>query len=132
MAQLITSVPGSSEYFKGSVVSYSNEMKTSIVRVDKDLIEKCGAVSEQVVRELVTNALSVLSVDYAIASSGIAGPDGGTPEKPVGFVWLAVASKNEIRAQSFDFGNHRGRNIKRSSIAGLNMLRILIEDEFQI
>jgi len=132
MAQLITSVPGSSGYFKGAIVSYSNELKSSIAKVDVNLIEKHGAVSEQVVRELARNALEVLSVDYAIASSGIAGPDGGTPEKPVGFVWLAVASKNQVRAHSFEFGNHRGRNIKRSSIAGLNMLRMLIEDEFQI
>lgn len=132
MAQLITSVPGSSGYFKGSIVSYSNEIKSRIVGVEIDMIEKYGAVSEQIVSELAKNALSILSVDYAIASSGIAGPDGGTPEKPVGFVWLAVASKREVRAQSFEFGNHRGRNIQRSSIAGLNMLRMLIEDEFQI
>ena len=132
MAQLITSVPGSSEYFKGSIVSYSNEVKTEIAKLNVKLIEEYGAVSEQVVKELALNALSVLKVDYSIASSGIAGPDGGTTDKPVGMVWLAVASKKKVIAKSFEFGNHRGRNILRSSIAGLNMLRMLIEDEFQL
>jgi nicotinamide-nucleotide amidase len=129
IAHLITSIPGSSRYFKGSVVVYSNEMKEKILGVRKKSLESFGAVSEQVVREMVTGALKLFGTNYAIATSGIAGPDGGTEEKPVGLVWISVASISRINIEKFHFGNQRDANIQKASLTALNMLRKLIPDE---
>ncbi|HEX4375086.1 MAG TPA: CinA family nicotinamide mononucleotide deamidase-related protein, partial [Puia sp.] len=90
IAHLITSVPGSSAYFKGSVVSYANEIKEDLLHVNENTIASVGAVSEETVREMVKGALALLKTDYAIATSGIMGPDGGSAEKPVGTAWVAV------------------------------------------
>ncbi len=129
IAHLITSVPGSSLYFKGSVVSYSNEVKREVLNVREDNLRKRGAVSEEVVSDMALNVMSLLDVDYAIATSGIAGPAGGTDEKPVGTVWIAVATPVRLTTQKFQFGNRMGRRqiIERASMAALNMLRIEIE-----
>jgi nicotinamide-nucleotide amidase len=129
ISHLITSVPGSSRYFKGSIVAYSNEMKEKILGVHKGSLESFGAVSEQVVREMVLGTLKLFGTDYSVATSGIAGPDGGTDEKPVGMVWIAVASASITRAAKFYFGNMRETNIQKASVTGLNMLRKLILDE---
>lgn len=126
IAQLITSVPGSSRYFTGSVVAYSNEMKEKILGVRKESLQKFGAVSEEVVREMATGVLKLFRTDYSIATSGIAGPDGGTTAKPVGMVWISVASLNHIITEKFHFGNMRDTNIQKASLTGLNMLRKLI------
>lgn len=123
IAHLLTSVPGSSGYFKGSIVAYSNELKEKLLGVSPKSIEKSGAVSEQVVTEMAVGAKARLNVDYVIAVSGIAGPDGGTPEKPVGTVWFAIAAPGEVFAKHFRFGEHRGRNIRRAALEGLNLLR---------
>jgi nicotinamide-nucleotide amidase len=126
IAHLITSVPGSSGWFKGSVVAYSNDVKTSVLNVDDDDIEKYGAVSGQVVKQMADGVRKLTKADYAVATSGIAGPDGGTDEKPIGTVWVAVASPDEIIAQKYTFSNNRERNIIRSSQTALNMLRLMI------
>lgn len=126
IAHLITSVSGSSKYFLGSVVAYSNNIKTSILKVSNQSIEKYGAVSEQVVRQMAIGIINTFNSDYAIATSGIAGPDGGTEKKPVGTTWIAVVSKNNIIVKNFLFGDNRERNITRASATALNMLRKLI------
>lgn len=124
IAHLITSIPGSSDYFKGSIVSYANEVKTGELGVSTDNLEKFGAVSEAVVKEMATGARHKLHTDYAMAVSGIAGPDGGTEEKPVGTTWIALATPDKVMAKKFLFGEHRGRNIRKSALAALNMLRM--------
>jgi nicotinamide-nucleotide amidase len=126
IAQMLTSTPGSSQYFYGGVVSYSNDAKMEVLGVNAEDIEKYGAVSEQVVRQMAEGAKEKFHTDYAMATSGIAGPDGGTPDKPVGFTWIAVAGPDKTIAMSFQFGEHRGRNITRSALTALNMLRKLI------
>ena len=96
IAALITSVPGSSEYFKGGIVAYSNEVKADLLHVSVETLAQYGAVSRETVVEMVKGAMKTLKTDCAVATSGIAGPGGGTPEKPVGTVWIAAACKNEI------------------------------------
>ncbi|MEI6822535.1 MAG: competence/damage-inducible protein A [Bacteroidota bacterium] len=123
IAHLITSIAGSSDYFKGSVVSYANEIKTDVLGVKQDTLINYGAVSEQTVAEMAFGAIALLKTDYAIAISGIAGPDGGTNEKPVGTVWIAIAYGQNVSTKKFQFGNHRGRNIELASNAALNILR---------
>jgi len=129
MASRLVSIPGSSDYFKGSVIAYAYETKRDILNIDQSKLNKYGAVSRSVCEEMADHSRRLLNVDYSIASSGIAGPDGGTKDKPVGFVWIAVASSKRIMSEKFNFGNHRGRNITRASLAGLNMLRQLIIEE---
>ncbi|TKG92984.1 competence/damage-inducible protein A [Puteibacter caeruleilacunae] len=119
----LTMIPGSSAYFKGGIIAYSNEVKQQQLQVDPDLIEKHGAVSQEVVEAMAKGAVKVLGTDFAVATSGIAGPDGGTEEKPVGTVWIAVASKEAVFSKKYQFGKNRERNITRSTQTGLNMLR---------
>ncbi len=126
IAQLITSVPGSSAYFKGSVVAYSNEIKQEVLGVDPGSIEKHGAVSREVVEQMAEGVRKRFGTDYSIATSGIAGPDGGTPEKPVGTTWIAVTSSAATISEVYRLGDHRGRNITKAALTGLNMLRNLI------
>jgi len=126
IAALITSVAGSSAYFKGSVVAYHNQIKSDILHVNNSNITKYGAVSQQVVEEMAMGAIELLKTDYAISVSGIAGPSGGTQEKPVGTTWIAVSDGKNTISQQFTFGEHRGRNITRASLMALNMLRLLI------
>jgi nicotinamide-nucleotide amidase len=129
IAHLITSIPGSSRYFTGSVVAYSNEIKEKMLGVKKKSLASFGAVSEQVVTEMAAGALKHFGTDYSIATSGIAGPDGGTDEKPVGLVWISVASSDRIITEKFHFGNQRDTNIQKASLTALNMLRKLILDK---
>jgi nicotinamide-nucleotide amidase len=124
LAHLITTVPGSSEYFLGSVIAYSNQVKTEMLGVSEKSLADYGAVSEQVVKEMAEGARKKFRTDFAVSLSGIAGPDGGTIEKPVGTVWIAVASQNGTVTKKFMFGEHRGRNIRRAALAGLNLLRV--------
>jgi len=126
ISELITSVAGSSLYFKGSVIAYSNEIKTGILGVSEDTIENHGAVSEEVVRAMAVNIRKIYNTDYAVATSGIAGPTGGTSKKPVGTTWICVASEDKVIARKYNLGKQRGRNILKASISSLNMLRKLI------
>lgn len=123
IAHSITSIPGSSAYFMGSVVAYSNPAKTAMLDVDADLIAKHGAVSEAVVRAMAEGARKKFNTTYAIATSGVAGPDGGTDEKPVGTVWIALSGPNGTLARVEKMGRSRGRNITVSSLTALNWLR---------
>ena len=126
ISHLITSLPGSSQFFAGSIVSYSNEIKRDILNVRETNLKKHGAVSEFVVNDMAINTMSLFETDYTIATSGIAGPGGGTEEKPVGLVWVAVATPTRVVTQKFLFGKYGGREvvIKRAAMAALNMLRI--------
>jgi len=123
IAQMITSIPGSSEYFKGSVIAYSNEIKEKLLGVSLVTLVNYGAVSEETVLEMAIGGKTKLGTDFSVAVSGIAGPAGGTPEKPVGTTWIAVATPQRTVAKKLLFGEHRGRNIQRATIAALNFLR---------
>ncbi len=122
IAQLITSIAGSSRYFKGSVVSYANEIKTSLLHVGQQTLDSNGAVSEATVREMVKGALSILNTDFAVATSGIMGPDGGTTEKPVGTVWIATGDHQHIIARKMSLRFDRQRNIELTATNALNLL----------
>jgi nicotinamide-nucleotide amidase len=123
IAHMLTSVPGSSDYYKGSVIAYDNSVKTQLLGVQQDIINNYGAVSEDVVREMAIGVRNLLGTDYAVATSGIAGPDGGTEAKPVGTIWIAVASGHGVITEKRVFGNDRITNIKRFSLTALNLLR---------
>jgi nicotinamide-nucleotide amidase len=126
IAHLITSIAGSSAYYKGSVVSYAYETKEDVLHVSKQTLETVGAVSEETVLEMAKGALNLLNTDYIITTSGIMGPDGGTPEKPVGTVWVAVGSKEKLIAQKFSFRFDRTRNIELTATNAMNMARKFI------
>ncbi|HKK43747.1 MAG TPA: competence/damage-inducible protein A [Bacteroidales bacterium] len=123
IAHMITSVPGSSAYYNGSVIAYANTAKREILSVPASLLEEKGAVSEDVVRAMAEGARNKFHSDYSIATSGIAGPDGGTAGKPVGTVWIAVASEGSTTAVQLRFGNDRQNNITRFTLASLDLLR---------
>ena len=103
LAHLFTSVPGSSAYFMGSVVSYANQVKSDVLGVDEQLINEYGAVSKQVVEQMANQVRLKMNVDFALATSGVAGPDGGSEEKPVGTVWIAIASKDGVYSKKYKF-----------------------------
>ena len=126
IAHMITSVVGSSNYYKGSVVSYANEVKENILGVKDETLRSVGAVSEETVLQMVKGVIEKLNVDYAVATSGIMGPDGGKTEKPVGTVWIGVGNKNKTEAKKFYFRFDRERNIEQTSLTALNMLRKFI------
>ena len=131
IASSITLVPGSSNYFKGSIVAYSNKIKESLLNVKKETLKTYGAVSEEVVKEMVIGVLNKTKTDYAISISGIAGPTGGTKDKPVGTVWIAVGNNKIIVAKRFNLGENRELNIEKAALNGLNLLRIeLIKDGY--
>jgi nicotinamide-nucleotide amidase len=127
IAARLTSIAGSSEYFNGSVVAYSNDVKTRLLHVAPETLERYGAVSEKTVIEMVKGAMKALKTDCAVATSGIAGPGGGTPEKPVGTVWIAAGYKNEIRTYKQETNRGRAMNIERACNNALLMLRDLLK-----
>lgn len=124
IASLLTSVPGSSDYFLGSIVSYANEVKHQVLGVSESNLEKYGAVSQQVVEQMAQGARKILGCDYAVATSGIAGPGGGTPEKPVGTIWIAVANQEKVISKEYRFTtiSTRENNIQRTVNFSLLML----------
>lgn len=123
IAQMLTSVPGSSRYFKGSIIAYDNLVKQELLGVKESTLTQYGAVSEQTVVEMALGVKQKLNTDFGVATSGIAGPDGGTEEKPVGTVWIAVAGKENIVSRKFLFGNDRGRNISKTALEALSIVR---------
>mgnify|MGYP001080590643 CR=1 FL=1 len=123
IAHLITSIPGSSLHFMGSAVTYSNDAKQEILGVKKESIESDGAVSEDVVVQMAEGAQKKFQSDYAISTSGVAGPDGGSDEKPVGTIWVAIAGPKKTVAKKYNFGGSRSRNITISALTALNWLR---------
>jgi nicotinamide-nucleotide amidase len=132
IAHLITSHPGASAYYKGSVVSYDNAVKQNLLHVPAATLESSGAVSEATVSQMATEVRVLMGTDYAIAVSGIMGPDGGTAEKPVGLVWMAIAGPGKIQAQQFNFRYDRRRNIEMTAHQALNLLRIFIVDNLTV
>ena len=129
IAHQITQHAGSSKVFLGGAVTYSNEMKNSMLSVSEETLKNYGSVSEETVKEMAQGALNNYHSDYSISVSGIAGPDGGTENKPVGTVWIAVAGKNKTITKKFQFGNKRAQNIERSSINALSLLYKLLKEE---
>jgi nicotinamide-nucleotide amidase len=123
IAHLITSIPGSSVYYKGSVIAYSNEIKIKELNLSEPVLNKFGAVSEEVVTEMAVNIRKKFNADYSIAVSGIAGPDGGTKDKPVGLTWIAIAGPAGVHTGKYQFGDNRERNIRRAALQALNLLR---------
>ncbi len=130
LAHRITAVPGSSRYFSGGVVSYSNELKTRLLNVNPETLARHGAVSEATVKEMATGALDLLGTDVAIAISGIAGPGGGTPEKPVGTIWMAVGNADVVRAVRLQAGKDRLKNIQYASVHALNLIRQFVKEQY--
>ncbi|HYQ56912.1 MAG TPA: competence/damage-inducible protein A [Draconibacterium sp.] len=130
ISHLITSVSGSSEYYNGSITSYSNEMKERLLGVSRENLEKYGAVSKKVAHEMVEGVKRVMNADYAVATTGIAGPTGGTEEKPVGTVWIAVSGPEKTVVKKYTFlSDQRDRNIVRSGQTALQLLRRLVLGE---
>jgi nicotinamide-nucleotide amidase len=124
LAHMITSVPGSSRYFKGSVIAYSNEVKIAQLGVSAEDLKQYGAVSEEVAKAMAEGVRKELNADIAIATTGIAGPDGGTVEKPVGTVWIAYSDKYKTLAKKFNFSRDRTFIVHWSALAALNMIRL--------
>lgn len=128
IAHQITAVAGSSAYFKGGVVAYSNELKRRILGVSEATLAAFGAVSEEVAREMAEGMAAVAGADVAISTTGIAGPDGGSVEKPVGTVWIAVKVKEQIRVTGYRFGNQREANIQRTTSTALLTLAEMLQE----
>lgn len=123
VAHLITSIAGSSDYFKGSVVAYANEVKQQLLNVKAETLARHGAVSEETVREMVNGALKLMKTDLAVSISGIAGPGGGTPDKPVGTIWMAVGNTDQTEVFKLKAGKDRLKNIEYAGNMALNMVR---------
>ena len=128
VSHLITSIPGSSEYYLGSVIPYAYELKTSLLDISTDMLNTYGAVSEEVVTAMAEGVRKKLGVTWSIATSGIAGPGGATPQKPVGTIWIACAGPHGTKARLLKLSRDRMSNIEYSAIASLVLLRKMMLD----
>jgi len=117
-----TNIPGSSRYFLGGVIAYSNEIKERILGVEKEVIQKFGAVSQETAKQMAENVRKLFNSTYGISITGIAGPEGGTKEKPVGTVWISLSTADKVIAKKFQFGDDRHINRERSVGAALTLL----------
>lgn len=124
VSHLVTTVPGSSSYFQGSVVPYHNQFKESILGVQSKTLETFGAVSEETVKEMANGVRKLFNADFGLSSSGVAGPDGGTEEKPVGTVWIACAGEGFVETRKLQLTQDRMLNIQLTGVAVLNLLRV--------
>lgn len=122
-------VPGSSTYFKGGIIAYSNEIKEYLLKVSSQTLQAEGAVSQPVVEQMAVGLLSLIHCDIAVAISGIAGPDGGSESKPVGTVWICVATREKSISRRFQFGSFRERNMEMASLAGMAMVKEIIDQQ---
>jgi nicotinamide-nucleotide amidase len=129
ISELMTSIPGASAYYLGSVTSYANSVKTGILGVPEEIIAEHGAVSSDCVAAMAEGVRRITGSDYSVATSGIAGPDGGSDTKPVGLVWIGISSEKGTETFSHVFKNDRKRNIERFAASALNHLRKKIEKE---
>ena len=127
IANMVTLVAGSSDYFVGGVVSYSNEVKHNVLGVSEDSLRLHGAVSREVVEQMAQGAIRTLGCDCSVATSGVAGPDGGSPEKPVGTVWIAAALKEQVVSHCYHFGTVRAENIQSAADTALTMILELLQ-----
>jgi len=123
IADRITNVPGSSDYFKGSIVAYSNEVKIALLGVKRKTLENYGAVSEQTALEMARGGKKLLNVDICVSDTGIAGPSGATPEKPLGLFYIGLATRDESFSQKHAFPGNREGNKRDAAEAALNMLK---------
>jgi nicotinamide-nucleotide amidase len=123
LAHQIVSVSGASNYFQGSLITYSNELKGKLANVDEKIIDGFGAVSSEVVEQMARNGRDLLGVDVCLATSGVAGPEGGTNEKPVGLVWIGISTSDRTISKCFRFGDNRERNIQMTVLTALNLVR---------
>jgi nicotinamide-nucleotide amidase len=128
LANQIVSVSGASEYFEGSLLTYSYDIKESLLDIKKETLLTNGAVSEIIAQEMALGGLKKLGVDVCISTTGIAGPLGGTEDKPVGLVWIGIATKNQVKAKRFQFGDNRERNIQMTVLSALNWLRYELQN----
>ncbi len=131
LSHLLTKHAGSSAVFLGGGVTYSNELKIKILDVSADALNEYGAVSEEVVKEMACGSINKFNSNYSVAISGIAGPGGGTEEKPVGTVWIAVAGKKRVITKKFLFGSRRLQNIERAAVNALTLLFHILKEEHQ-
>lgn len=129
IASMVTSIPASSDHFVGGIVSYSNDVKRNVLGVKEDDLKLFGAVSQPVVEQMALGAVSVLGCNCTVATSGIAGPDGGTPDKPVGTVWIAAAWDDRVNAVLYHFEGDRQQIIQQSAETALKMLLELIQNK---
>lgn len=127
IANMVTLVAGSSDYFVGGVISYSNEVKHNVLGVSEDSLRLHGAVSREVVEQMAQGAIRMLGCDCSVATSGVAGPGGGSPEKPVGTVWIAAALKEQVVSHCYHFGTVRAENIQSAADTALTMLLELLQ-----
>ena len=127
IANMVTLVAGSSDYFVGGVISYSNEVKHNVLGVSEDSLRLHGAVSREVVEQMAQGAIRTLGCDCSVATSGVAGPGGGSPEKPVGTVWIAAALKEQVVSHCYHFGTVRAENIQSAADTALTMLLELLQ-----
>ena len=127
IANMVTLVAGSSDYFVGGVVSYSNEVKHNVLGVSEDSLRLHGAVSREVVEQMAQGAIRTLGCDCSVATSGVAGPGGGSPEKPVGTVWIAAALKEQVVSHCYHFGTVLAENIQSAADTALTMLLELLQ-----
>ena len=129
IASVITAIPGSSRFYKGGIIAYSNEVKMDLLGVNPDILEKNGAVCEEVVIEMAKGAMKSMNADCAVATSGIAGPTGGTPDKPVGTVWIAAAMGNKVLTMKASGDEGRNKNIEHATLNALQLLLKLFQNQ---
>lgn len=129
VAAIITAIPGSSRFYKGGIVAYADEVKQNLLHVNAETLAAHGAVSEETVVEMVKGAISTLGTDYAIATSGIAGPAGGTPEKPVGTVWIAVGTNDKVITTKLTEDEGREKNVQAATKKALQLLLELCQNQ---
>jgi nicotinamide-nucleotide amidase len=131
LANQIVSVSGASDYFEGSLLTYSYKLKEEILGISKTTLRENGAVSEIVALQMAEKGLEKLDVDICLSTTGIAGPLGGTDDKPVGLVWIGLATKNGVKARKFQFGDNRERNLQMTVLSALNWLRYELLTDFK-
>ena len=129
IAAVITAIPGSSHFYKGGIVAYSDEVKINLLGVNPETLEKQGAVSEETVIEMVKGAMKSMNSDCAVATSGIAGPTGGTHDKPVGTVWIAASMHDKIITMKANGDEGRNKNIENATLKALQLLRNLFQNQ---
>ena len=129
IAAMITAIPGSSRFYKGGIIAYSDEVKVNILGVSPETLASVGAVSEETVIEMVKGAMKSMNSDCAVATSGIAGPTGGTSDKPVGTVWIAAGMHDKIITMKANGDEGRNKNIENATLYALQMLQKLFQNQ---
>jgi nicotinamide-nucleotide amidase len=127
LAKYIAGISGSSAYYQGALLTYSNSLKVKIAKVNAETLAEYGAVSEQVAIEMAANGRKILGVDYCLSTTGVAGPSGGTLEKPLGLVWVGLSGPSGSVARKFQFGDNRERNLEMTALSAMNWLRYVLQ-----